>query len=257
MKRIGIIGLGLVGTALCKAFKAGGFDVSIYNRTSSRTHQTAQDHGLTACESLAELTSQAKTIIIAVTDDAIPLVASRLLDHVQDHLILHTSGTQSIEVFSDFSNYGLFYPLDSFGYSGDHELSNTPIFVDANNSSNNLKVLSLAKSLSHHPFQLEEAKRPILHIGAVMVNNFTNEIIRSAFSLLDENDIPRTALHKLLSTTVKKAIEMGPENSQTGPARRGDLTTIKKHLGRLSDEELKDIYISISNRINPNLKNDL
>jgi hypothetical protein len=61
---------------------------------------------------------------------------------------------------------------------------------------------------------------------------------------------PFEVLKPLILETVDKAIELGPENSQTGPAKRHDLNTIKKHLDLLSfSPDLKNIYDLISKSI--------
>jgi hypothetical protein len=50
-------------------------------------------------------------------------------------------------------------------------------------------------------------------------------------------------LEPLIIETISKAIESGPENSQTGPAFRNDKNTIEKHLELLSfSPELQILY---------------
>jgi hypothetical protein len=47
-----------------------------------------------------------------------------------------------------------------------------------------------------------------------------------------------------------KAIEAGPENSQTGPAYRSDIGTIKRHIDLLSfSPELQGIYKEVTKSI--------
>ena len=43
--------------------------------------------------------------------------------------------------------------------------------------------------------------------------------------------------------------EQTPEESQTGPARRGDITTIEKHLSLIEDAELHQLYKTFTNHI--------
>jgi hypothetical protein len=50
-------------------------------------------------------------------------------------------------------------------------------------------------------------------------------------------------LKPLINETVLKALEVGPEISQTGPAYRSDIGTIKRHIDLLSfSPELQGIY---------------
>jgi predicted short-subunit dehydrogenase-like oxidoreductase (DUF2520 family) len=47
----------------------------------------------------------------------------------------------------------------------------------------------------------------------------------------------------LIRETVEKALDIGPSNSQTGPAVRGDQKTMEKHLDMIrNDENLHSIY---------------
>jgi predicted short-subunit dehydrogenase-like oxidoreductase (DUF2520 family) len=57
-------------------------------------------------------------------------------------------------------------------------------------------------------------------------------------------------LAPLIVETVNKSLELGPENSQTGPAARGDLEVLDAHLEFLKDDPaLHDIYKSLSQHI--------
>jgi hypothetical protein len=60
----------------------------------------------------------------------------------------------------------------------------------------------------------------------------------------------------LINETILKAIETGPENSQTGPAFRFDEGTIKRHIDLLSfSPELQAVYREVSRSIMQLYKN--
>lgn len=52
IQKIGIIGTGMVGTALAKAFKNSGFDVYINNRTHATALQLAEEMRITHFQNL-------------------------------------------------------------------------------------------------------------------------------------------------------------------------------------------------------------
>jgi hypothetical protein len=57
-------------------------------------------------------------------------------------------------------------------------------------------------------------------------------------------------LRPLIIETFSKALDIGPENSQTGPAVRNDINTIEKHLELLSfSPELHTLYSEITRSI--------
>jgi len=56
-------------------------------------------------------------------------------------------------------------------------------------------------------------------------------------------------LEPLIKETVSKALEFGPDASQTGPAVRNDLNTIEKHLELLSfSPDLQNLYKEMTSR---------
>ena len=68
-----------------------------------------------------------------------------------------------------------------------------------------------------------------------------------AEKICEENKVPFTILKPLIETTILKAIELGPQNSQTGPAIRGDEKTIEMHMSLLEKHpEMIDVYRAIT-----------
>jgi aromatic ring hydroxylase len=53
----------------------------------------------------------------------------------------------------------------------------------------------------------------------------------------------------LIEETFKKALSMGPQNTQTGPALRQDLKTIQKHFDLITDQDIKKLYLNLSTSI--------
>jgi 3-hydroxyisobutyrate dehydrogenase len=66
--KIGIIGLGIMGTALAKRLQEKGYQLFLYNRTSERAIQVARKHD-NVCRSPAHLAKHADIIISFVSDD--------------------------------------------------------------------------------------------------------------------------------------------------------------------------------------------
>ncbi|MDX1685460.1 MAG: DUF2520 domain-containing protein [Saprospiraceae bacterium] len=253
IRNVGIIGAGRVGTALCRSISSHNFKVALHNRSYKTGRAVALETGVPYVDDLKSCVSQADLLILAVSDDAIAEVSRSVAHFSEDCIVVHTSGTKPISILDPCKKHGLLYPLDSFGYDGDHDLSNTPIFVEGSSPGVHQEIESFARKLTSEIHYLDSRKRVWLHVAAVMANNFTNAILQRALKLLDQNDIPRTALHKLLDTTLNKAVE-SPENSQTGPAVRGDIKTVLDHLQHLEDPQLKALYRQMSKLINPDLE---
>jgi predicted short-subunit dehydrogenase-like oxidoreductase (DUF2520 family) len=71
-----------------------------------------------------------------------------------------------------------------------------------------------------------------------------------AFSILEDNGLPAGLIRPLISETAERIKASTPKEVQTGPAARGDVETIRKHLAMLSDmPEYRDLYQKISQLI--------
>jgi predicted short-subunit dehydrogenase-like oxidoreductase (DUF2520 family) len=81
-----------------------------------------------------------------------------------------------------------------------------------------------------------------LHLSAVFVNNFANQLYRIAHEISDAKNINFDILKPLIMETARKVQDMSPYMAQTGPAKRNDKKTIKRHLKQIESEEHKAIY---------------
>ena len=79
-------------------------------------------------------------------------------------------------------------------------------------------------------------------------------LFRSAKSITDSENLEFDLLKPLITETFKKALAAeNPADVQTGPAIRGDKTTINRHLDYLkTDENLVEIYEVLTESIQRN-----
>ena len=68
-------------------------------------------------------------------------------------------------------------------------------------------------------------------------NNFSNYLLTVSSEILDRIGMPLDTIEPLMQETFSKAFLNGPENSQTGPGKRGDIETIKKHVEMLEAKQ--------------------
>jgi predicted short-subunit dehydrogenase-like oxidoreductase (DUF2520 family) len=228
--KVSIIGAGNVATHLGQRF----FDckislVNVFSRDYSKAQQLAKRVEATPVYQLSDLSDEADIFIIAVKDDAIRSVAEQIL--FQNKLVVHTSGATPSTVFEKaFERYGIFYPLQTFSVGQPVDFETLPICVDAN-SIEDLKLLEdLGKIICPNIYKIDDKERAILHVCAVMVNNFTNHLYSIANDVLDRENISMNILKPLIQETVNKIQSNSPKEMQTGPAIRKDSQTIKKHL---------------------------
>ncbi len=193
------------------------------------------------------LDNNADISFIALRDDAIALVANQLKT---TSIVAHCSGMLSMDALSAHKDRAVFYPLQTITKNDLPNASHIPICLEASNTETLRIVESLADKISHHVHFINSEQRQYYHLAAVMVNNFTNHLYVLADDLLTKQNLSFDLLKPLISETARKACISKPLNNQTGPAKRDDRNTIKKHLNLLNqNKELKELYEKITQSI--------
>ncbi|MCX8491522.1 MAG: DUF2520 domain-containing protein, partial [Cyclobacteriaceae bacterium] len=145
---------------------------------------------------------------------------------------------------------GVFYPLQSFSKQKKVDFKNIPIFIESQNQETDDFLLLMAKTISNQVVKIESDDRIALHVAAVFASNFTNHMLAISKSILQQNNLDFEWLKPLITETIQKSLAIDPNHAQTGPASRGDLEILDKHLEFLSDDEgVAEIYKIISQHI--------
>lgn len=247
---ISIIGSGNVATALGLALTQSGLKIiEVFSPNIANSKLLASKIGCNYVDNINKLNPNADLYIIATPDKEINKVGL-LIKHVYG-IIVHTSGSQPMSVFNNFSNnYGVFYPLQTFTIDNTVDFKNIPICIEGSNKATTDLLIKLAKKISNNVVIIDSKQRQLLHLTAVMVNNFTNFFYDIAYNILHENNIDFSLLQPLIKETANKIVKTIPNDAQTGPARRNDVHTINKHLELLSNHpEYNKLYRLLSNQI--------
>jgi len=202
-------------------------------------------------DSLDFSTSLSRIFIIAVSDDAIVEVSQEIV-LPEDGILLHTSGSQPLEVltYSGASRQGVFYPLQTFTKSKKVDFQDIPFFIESEDDDTRKVVLAMAKSVSRKVYTISPDQRKALHIAAVFASNFTNHMLAISRDITRDNKLDFEWLKPLIAETINKSLTLAPDEAQTGPAKRGDLEILDRHLEFLqSDETIAEIYRVISQHI--------
>jgi predicted short-subunit dehydrogenase-like oxidoreductase (DUF2520 family) len=189
-------------------------------------------------------------IIVAVPDNRLEEVLNKI-ECRQETLVVHTAGSIGMDVFPDsIIRNGIFYPLQTFSHDRKIVFKDLPVFIEASDSCSSELLGDIADSLGAKKYFTGSEQRRMLHLAAVFVCNFVNHMLTQGKELAQRSGYSFEELKPLVQETFLKAIQAGPENSQTGPAVRNDINTIEKHLELLSfDPGLQKIYSEISRSI--------
>ena len=249
MLSLSIIGTGNVAFHLAKAFSAAQ-DVNLQFVAGRNAAELEAFNSFCTTINLneeLEKTFSSDVILIAVSDAAIAAVSQQLIE--SEALILHTSGSTSMAILDQNKRYGVLYPLQSFSKEKELIYKKIPFLIESKLQQDLEMIKTLTESLSANYFTVNSKDRAALHLAAVFSNNFTNHILTEAKQLCDDSKVPFELLKHLVLETIDKAFRMGPENSQTGPAKRNDTITINKQLSALKSAEQKELYTLLTQAI--------
>ncbi|WP_194767750.1 Rossmann-like and DUF2520 domain-containing protein [Tamlana sp. I1] len=241
-----ILGAGNVATHLFKAFNKTD-EVSViqwYNRNLDT---------IKPFKNLVEITNdlnalkEADVYILAVSDDVIGELSSKL--PFENRLVVHTSGGVGVYELDKKHKRGVLYPLQTFSKNAEIDFANVPICIETIDKKSYPLLKQLARSLGSPTKRVNSDQRRVLHAAAVFVNNFTNQLYRIGHEITESEGAEFDLLKPLILETAKKVQDMSPYMAQTGPAKRNDKKTIKKHVKLLKKQEHKDIYNLLTDSI--------
>jgi predicted short-subunit dehydrogenase-like oxidoreductase (DUF2520 family) len=150
-----------------------------------------------------------------------------------------------------FENSGVLYPLQTLSKERNVNGKTIPICIEGNNNNVVQKLFMLANMFSDNVINIDSAERKVLHIGAVFVSNFVNYLYTVASDIFKKNGLQFDLLKPLIKEVADKVNVLTPEEAQTGPARRNDITVIKEHEEFLSktNKEFLELYKIITKQI--------
>ncbi|WP_299117315.1 Rossmann-like and DUF2520 domain-containing protein [uncultured Winogradskyella sp.] len=234
-----LLGAGNVASHLYKAFSASD-SVEIkqwYNRSYGAIKSFKNNTEV--IDDLSQL-KDADIYILAVSDDAVSSLSDTL--PFENRFIVHTSGTMSMYDLEKKNKRGVFYPLQSFSKHADIDFKKVPFCIETEDKLKLQLLKDLATALGSEFYKITTEQRKTLHVSAVFINNFSNQMYRIAHEISDADNIAFDLLKPLILETANKVQDMSPYMAQTGPAKRNDKKTLKKHLKLIQDEEHQEIY---------------
>lgn len=249
IQKVSIIGSGNVAGHLGQAFLRSGLEVvEICSPNQEHARVLADDLHAGVARSAGDMRTDADLYLLAVPDARVGTAASGL--PMVEGIVVHTSGNTPLDVLERFPRHGVFYPLQTFTRGRAADLSSVPFCLEASDREVLEALAELASRLTSEVHFITSAQRKILHLSAVLVNNFSNHLYHLAEEFLKENQLDFGMLRPLISETAGKVLDLSPEEAQTGPASRGDAGTISTHLEMLHDHpDILELYKLMSEQI--------
>ncbi len=189
-------------------------------------------------------------IIIAVLDDQIINVLTTYNFH-SDQIVLHTAGSVDIDIiYQRHSKSGVIYPLMTMSKKDIIDYKQMPLLIEGSSESDLSLIIQLAESISTRVAYFDSHERKIVHLAAVIANNFTTSLLLDVERILKKNHLDKHLLLPLMKQTLHKVFSLGGIKSMTGPAVRNDQKVIDAQLSLLSHyPETLDLYQFFTHRI--------
>jgi len=245
-----LIGAGNVAHHVAPVLQQAGYRMTqVAGRQPERARELA---GLLGCEAVTgagQVSPQAGIYLLAVNDDAIETVVKALPD--LSGAVIHTSGTVPLEaVRNRFPNAGVLWIIQTLQKGRPVALRKAPICIEASNPATLDTLQDMARAISNCIIEADSDQRMVLHLAAVLVNNFTNHLFARAEKILAREKLPFDLLQPLIEETARLSAAASPALSQTGPAKRNDRLTLQRHLDYLeSHKESTAFYEALSESI--------
>jgi predicted short-subunit dehydrogenase-like oxidoreductase (DUF2520 family) len=231
---ISFTGAGKVATALCRKIYEKGIKVDLIVSVSEENGRQLAESCCASWSPVPEFPVSTDLIIVAVPDHKLGSVLENIKCRT-DTLVVHTAGSIGLELFPEnISEKGVFYPLQTFSRERKVDFTDLPFLLESSDEQSSALLKELVSYIGAKAYFVSLEKRIMLHLAAVFICNFTNHMLTCGKLVAEKAGIPFEIFYPLLNETVSKAIELGPEKSQTGPAVRNDQNTIEKHLELLS-----------------------
>lgn len=241
-----------MGSAL--AYHFSQFDIPITNiiekDEARRTVLTKTFPNIGISPSLSsELIFHSDLIFICVPDDQLAGVISalnRLKVDLSEKAFVHTSGAYSSEILISLKDSNAqtasAHPIYSFGNNDPGSMSLVDVWFDLEGDSAAVDTLkNLFRRGGIKWIEISRDQKIAVHIASVFYSNYfvglahiAQEVLRA--SNFSEEDFWEPFV-PLIEATLENLSANSPARALTGPIKRGDILTVKKHLAFLKSHK--------------------
>ena len=244
--RIAVVGAGRVGTAVAVLLTRAGHQVAAVSGRGATTERAEEWLPGVPVLPLVETAALGDLLLLGVPDDALePVVAELAAGGTvpAGGWVAHLSGAAGLGVLLPLGEQGArrlaTHPLQTFPDvdGAIRALPGCRVAVTADDEEGFALGQWLAAELGAVPFRLRDDLRPLYHAAAVFASNYlvaTTAVAERLFAAAGVPD-PADAMRPLQVATLENVARLGTAVALTGPAVRGDATTIERNLEALAE----------------------
>jgi len=258
---ISIIGAGTLATALAAALRRSGYRIAeIVSRDNaqslSRARKLAKRVGARATY-MREARFTGKIVWICVPDDAIAGLAGQLAGRAkwQKKLVVHSSGALGSDVLAPLRKAGALtasaHPLMTFVSISKPELEGVPFALEGDSRAL-VRIGTTVRSIGGKPFRIAPELKPAYHLFGFFCSPALVALLAAAQRVGElagfaRRRRSRELMEPIVRQTIDNFFRSTPQQAFSGPLRRGDIATLRKHLDVLRKQpELLAIYKSLA-----------
>jgi predicted short-subunit dehydrogenase-like oxidoreductase (DUF2520 family) len=262
--KIGIVGVGKVGTAIGILLAEAGYTIHFISSTNAEKLSHAVEEMKKASGGKESISStdplphakEVDILFITTPDRVIGDVAKDTVERGgirEGQLVVHMSGSLTSDVLSPVRGVGAYaaslHPLQSFAdYIQAQKNIPGSIFCLEGDPETKSALKEIITVLKGKEVEVPKEEKPLYHAGAVVASNYLVSLIWAALMMYEiiglDNESAITALMPLIEGTLKNIRALGAPRALTGPIARGDVETIKDHLEAIGKKapHLMDFY---------------
>ncbi|HSP33570.1 MAG TPA: DUF2520 domain-containing protein [Thermoanaerobaculia bacterium] len=239
---MGIVGGGRAAWAFGSAWRRIGWPIAGVTLRDASHGSIARLLGTSRVE-MDDLARDAEVILIAVSDRSIAEVASAIPQ--TEAIIFHASGaTPSIR--GGFS----LHPLKTLAAIGEPSDLQDALLVFEGHHRKTAKLI--AKAIGARFEEITAEQKPLYHAAAVFGANYVAALLDIAQQIMTGAGLGdvREDLAALARSAIDNWLAHVDDTRFTGPAARGDLETIRRHINALRDQpRLAELYEILAEHI--------
>lgn len=245
---VSIVGTGNLAQALGPALKDAGYTIdAVVSRSNPKSRKRAAALAIALRSTpvaLEDFRPKSDVIWLFHTDDALSQTARQLAQHGnwKGRVVLHSSGALSSEVLAPLSRAGAatasLHPMMTFVPGGAGiDISKVP-FAAEGDRGGIAAAREIVRRLRAQVFEIRKEAKVLYHaLGSfsspmVVATLVTAERVGKAAGL-SLKEVRKIMTPILLQTTVNY-LQRGPALAFSGPIKRGDVNTVRRHLQELA-----------------------
>lgn len=257
--RIAIVGAGNLGTALARSFSSAGFTVAAlvvrpHSKSISQARQLAEQVGSRAVSDIAQV--DADLLWFCVPDSEIAEAARSFAKSakVRGRFAFHSSGALSSDELVLLRRKGFavasVHPLMTFVPGSRPALAGVPFAIEGDAAATRY-ARRIVDALGGRSCPIRKQDKAAYHAWGTFASPLLTALLATteevaAVAGVKRPDIRRRMIPILLQTLANYA-QYGASGAFSGPIIRGDVATVKKHLGVLrSRPAARGVYTSLA-----------